>query len=49
MLELTVAASRPKAVTFPRVGSIDKNINRNNVVLPDPDGPVRNWKERAGM
>ena len=36
------AASWPKMWIVPRVGRSDSSINRNNVVLPAPDGPVRN-------
>ena len=32
-----------------RVGLCDRNRRRSSEVLPAPDGPVRNWKECAGI
>ena len=32
----------------PRVGLSDRNSRRNSVVLPAPDGPVRNWNDLSG-
>ena len=31
----------------PRVGFSDRNSRRSSVVLPAPDGPLRNWNERS--
>ncbi len=39
--------SSPKIVTSPRVGATDISMRRNSVVLPAPEGPVRNWNERG--
>src|SRR5258708_19535766 len=41
--------SWPNRLTSPRVGRIEPNSNRSSEVLPAPDGPVRNWKEWAGI
>ena len=40
----SVAASLSKIVMRPRVGFSDSSISRSSVVLPAPEGPVRNWK-----
>ena len=37
--------SWPKREISPRVGFTDRRISRRSVVLPAPDGPVRNWNE----
>jgi hypothetical protein len=29
----------------PRVGGIDMNSSRSREVFPEPDGPVRKWKD----
>ena len=39
------AASRSKTVIRPRVGFSDRKKSRMSVVLPAPDGPVRNWND----
>ena len=36
-------------LTRPRVGRSDRNNSLSSEVLPAPEGPVRNWKEWAGM
>ncbi len=41
--------SSPKIETRPRVGRAESRIRRSSVVLPAPEGPVRNWKERGAM
>src|SRR6201999_387295 len=41
--------SWPNRLTRPRVGRSDRNNSRNSEVLPAPEGPVRNWKEWAGI
>src|SRR5213078_3227250 len=41
--------SWPNRLTRPRVGRSDRNSSLNSEVLPAPDGPVRNWKEWAGI
>ena len=41
------ARSLPNTVISPRVGFSDMNSSRSSVVLPAPDGPLRNWKERS--
>ena len=33
----------------PRVGFSDKKRRRRSVVLPAPEGPVRNWNELGSM
>ncbi len=33
----------------PRVGLSDSSISRSSVVLPAPEGPVRNWKLCGAM
>ncbi len=43
------AASRSKTVIRPRVGFMDRKKRRISDVLPAPDGPVRNWKERGSI
>ena len=43
-----VATSWPNMVIRPRVGRSDRNSRRSSVVLPEPDGPVRNWNEFSG-
>ncbi len=43
------ARSLPKTVISPRVGFSDRNSSLSSVVLPAPEGPLRNWKERAGI
>ncbi len=42
ILGSNAAASWPKTRTEPRVGRRDSSIKRMRVVLPAPDGPVRN-------
>ena len=42
-------ASSPKMRMTPRVGRNESSINRKSVVLPAPDGPVRNWKLCGAM
>ncbi len=37
--------SSPKIETVPRVGFTESRMRRSSVVLPAPEGPVRNWKE----
>ena len=44
-----LAASRPNRVMKPRVGRSARRIRRNRVVLPAPEGPVRNWKDCGAM
>ena len=34
-----------KSVIRPRVGFSDSRMRRISVVLPAPDGPVKNWNE----
>src|SRR6476646_11410246 len=41
--------SLPNRLTSPRVGRSDRNSSRSSEVLPAPEGPVRNWKECAGI
>ena len=41
-LLLSFAASRPKTRIVPRVGRSESSMSRMRVVLPAPDGPVRN-------
>ena len=41
--------SLPKMVISPRVGFSDRKSSLSSVVLPAPDGPLRNWNERSGM
>ena len=41
--------SWPNRLTSPRVGRSDRNSSFSSEVLPAPDGPVRNWKEWAGI
>ncbi len=40
--------SLPKTVISPRVGFSDRNSSLSSVVLPAPDGPLRNWNEPVG-
>ena len=42
-------ASRPKIRIMPRVGLSESSMRRSKVVLPAPDGPVRNWKLCGSM
>jgi hypothetical protein len=43
------AMSWPNRLTRPRVGRSDRNSSFSSEVLPAPEGPVRNWKEWAGI
>jgi hypothetical protein len=43
------ATSSPNREIRPRVGFTESRIRRNSVVFPAPDGPVRNWNERAAI
>src|SRR5579872_5652341 len=42
---LRLAASRSNSVMRPRVGLSESSIRRIKVVLPAPEGPVRNWND----
>ena len=44
-----VETSSPNSDTSPRVGFTESRISRSSVVLPAPDGPVRNWNERGSI
>jgi hypothetical protein len=37
--------SSPNREISPRVGLTESRISRSRVVLPAPEGPVRNWNE----
>src|SRR5246127_2960767 len=39
----------PNKLTNPRVGRSDRNNSFKSDVLPAPEGPVKNWKEWAGI
>jgi hypothetical protein len=41
--------SRPNMRIRPRVGCSDRKSSLSSVVLPAPEGPVRNWKDFFGM
>ena len=40
-----LATSRPRTEIVPRVGFRARNSMRNRLLLPAPEGPVRNWKD----
>ena len=44
-----VAMSLPNSVISPRVGRSVMNNRRSSVLLPAPDGPVRNWNDPRSM
>ncbi len=41
--------SSPNREISPRVGLTEIRISRSRVVLPAPEGPVRNWNEFGSM
>ena len=41
--------SLPKSVISPRVGFSERKSSRSSVVLPAPEGPVRNWNDRGSI
>ncbi len=47
-LEMPLTSS-PNTETRPRLGRAESRIRRSSVVLPAPDGPVRNWNECGAM